>query len=155
MDKNKNGFNSPNTRRIEKILPISSEDCRNVACDRDKEIGEVQTNLKLKLIPKEFVIIKPLSRSKSRRVVRSSAEEAELERFASMVINDRIAFCKKYKTGEEEVGKCACESIRRYIRLSRESASRAISKDKIYAIKKMFEWMKREGKIKCPEYKLP
>lgn len=155
MEENKNGFNSPNARRIQEVLPISSEDCRDDMCDRDREIDDAQTNLELKLIPKEAVVFKqPSGRSKS-HIVRSTEEEAELRRFALMVINDRIAFCQKYKTEEEEIGKCACESIRRYIRLSRQSASRAISKEKLCAIKKMFEEMKKEGKIKCPEYKLP
>lgn len=153
MEEHKNGFNSPNARRIQEVLPISSKDCLDAMCDKDRETD--QTNLELKLIPKEAVVFKqPSGRSKS-HIARSPEEEAELRRFAQIVINDRIAFCQKYKTDEEEIGKCACESIRRYIRLSKESASRAISKEKLCAIKKMFEEMKKEGKIKCPEYKLP
>lgn len=155
MDKNKNGFNSPDVRRIEEVLPLSSKDCHSVMCDKDEEADNSHTDLELKLIPKEEVVIKQLSGKSKSHVARSPAEEAELRRFALMIINDRIAFCQKYKTGEEEIGKCACESIRRYIRLSKESASRAIPKDKLCAIKKMFEEMKKEGKIKCPEYKLP
>ena len=155
MEENKNGFNSPNVRRIQEVLPISSGDCRDVACDVDGKVDDAQTNLELKLIPKEEVVFKQFSGRSKSHVAKSPAEEEELRRFATMVINDRIAFCQKYKTDEEEIGKCACESIRRYIRLSKESASRAISKDKLCAIKKMFEEMKKDGKIKCPEYKLP
>jgi len=141
-----------NTRDVEKEIGDNCGSCGNC---KDRETDHVQTDLELKLIPKEEVIIKQLSGRSKSHAVRSPAEEAELRRFALMVINDRIAFCQKYKTGDEEIGKCACESIRRYIRLSKESASRAISKDKLCAIKKLFEEMKKEGKIKCPEYKLP
>ena len=52
---------------------------------------------------------------------------------------------------EEEIGRCVCESTRRFIRLSRGSVSRAISSKQIRAIKKLFEEMKKEGKIKCQE----
>ncbi len=104
----------------------------------------------LRALPKELVTTKKVSkRVRSYKSVSSEAEE--LKRFALMTINNRIEFCQKYKTGEEEIGKCVCESVRRYIRLSKESASRGISKKQLNAIKKMFEEMKKDGRIKCQE----
>lgn len=147
----RNSFNSPERRkRREEYLSIFSEDYRGFGYDESKEMDYDRIHLELKLIPKEDVIVGKQQGHPKLHIV-NSVEDAELKRFALMTINDRIAFCRKYKTGEEEVGKCACESIRRYIRLSKESASRAISKDKINAIKKMFEEMKKEGKIKCQD----
>ncbi len=106
--------------------------------------------LKLELIPKEKVVTKKFVQSRL-RTTDSSGMEEETKRFALLTINSRIEFCQKYKTGEEEIGKCVCESLRRYIRLSRESRSKSISKKQINAIKRMFEEMKNEGKIKCQE----
>ncbi len=101
------------------------------------------------LIPKEKVIV---GKGHTRRFVQSkldAADIAELERIALITINNRIEFCQKYKTSEEEIGKCVCESLRRFIRLSRESRSNTITKAQIIVIKKIFEKMKKSGKIKC------
>ncbi len=104
----------------------------------------------LRLIPSEQVITKKApTRPRQHKVPAADAEE--LRRFALVTINNRIEFCQKYKTDEEEIGKCVCESTRRFIRLSRESAQRTVSNKQIHAIKKMFEEMKKEGKIKCQE----
>ncbi len=105
---------------------------------------------KLELIPRERVVTKKLVQSRL-HTANSPGMEEDLKNFALLTINNRIEFCRKYKTGEEEIGKCVCESVRRYIRLSKESRSGSISKKQINAIKKMFEEMKKEGKIKCQE----
>ncbi len=127
------------------------EDVKDANIAVDVGIGNNDKKfLGLTLIPREKVIVtKKLPKQRSYKVI--SQEKEELERFALMAINNRIEFCKKYKTGEEEIGKCVCESVRRYLRLSRESASRAISKKQVNAIKKLFEEMRKEGKIKCQD----
>lgn len=104
----------------------------------------------LRLIPSEQVTIKKTP-TRPRLHKATVADTEELKRFALTTINNRIEFCRKYNTDEEKIGACVCESTRRYIRLSRGSASRAISNKQIHAIKKMFEEMKKEGKIKCQE----
>ena len=104
------------------------------------------------LIPKEKVMVGKGHIGK--RYVQSkldTVDRAELERIALTTINNRIEFCQKYKNTEEEIGKCVCESLRRYIRLSKESRTNKISKVQINIIKKMFEDMKKDGKIKCTE----
>lgn len=119
----------------------------------ENETGVCNDNVKpfeLRLIPSEQVITKKTpTRSRVHKITVADAEE--LKRFALATINNRIEFCQKYKTDEEEIGMCVCESTRRFIRLSRESPSRTISSRQIHAIKKMFEEMKKEGKIKCQE----
>jgi hypothetical protein len=111
-------------------------------------VDDVIKPFELRLIPSEQVK-KTSTRQRVHKVTLTDVEE--LKRFALATINNRIEFCRKYKTDEEEIGRCVCESTRRYIRLSRESAPRAISNKQIHAIKKMFEEMKKEGKIKCQE----
>jgi hypothetical protein len=107
-------------------------------------------SFELRLIPSEQVITKKTStRPRLRKATVADAEE--LKAFALTTINNRIEFCQKYNTDEEKIGACVCESTRRFIRLSRESPSRAITNKQIHAIKKMFEEMKKEGKIKCQE----
>lgn len=104
------------------------------------------------LIPKEKVIVGKSHTGK--RYVQSkldTVDRAELERIALTTINNRIEFCQKYKKTEEEIGKCVCESLRRYIRLSKESRTNKISKVQINIIKKIFEEMKKNGQIKCDE----
>lgn len=113
-------------------------------------VEDVVKPFELRLIPSEQVTTKKTpTRPRLHKVTATDAEE--LKRFALVTINNRIEFCQKYKTGEEEIGKCVFESVRRYIILSRKSASGAISKKQVSAIKKMFEEMKKEGKIKCQE----
>jgi hypothetical protein len=113
-------------------------------------IDDVTEPFMLTLIPSEQVTTKKTpTRPRSHKA--TAVDTEELKRFALDTINSRIEFCQKYKTGEEEIGKCVCESTRRYIRLSRQSTSRAISNKQIHAIKKMFEQMKKEGKIVCQE----
>ena len=121
------------------------------------EDDEKQTNVdkethvfELRLIPSEQVITKKTPiQPRLHKVAANDTEE--LKRFALTTINNRIEFCRKYNTDEEKIGACVCESTRRFIRLSRESPSRSISNKQIHAIKKMFEEMKKEGKIKCQE----
>ena len=113
-------------------------------------MDNVTEPFELRLIPSEQVITrKTQTRPRLHKVTLDDVEE--LKRFALATINNRIEFCQKYRTDEEEIGKCVCESTRRFIRLSRESAQRTISNKQIHAIKKMFEEMKKEGKIKCQE----
>lgn len=103
----------------------------------------------MNLIPKNDVITKkPV---KSKLVTRDHTADDELRRFALMTIENRIKFCQQYKTGEEEIGKCVCESVTRYIRLSKESPTKNVTKAQIRAIEKMLEKMKKEGKIKCQD----
>ena len=120
------------------------EDEKQTDVDKETHVFE------LRLIPSEQVITKKTPvRPRLHKVTSNDTEE--LKRFALTTINNRIEFCQKYKTEEEEIGRCVCESTRRFIRLSRGSASRAISSKQIHAIKKLFEEMKKEGKIKCQE----
>jgi hypothetical protein len=121
--------------------------------ENESETGVLNDSVRpfeLMLIPSEQVTIKKTTtRTRSHKVTEADAEE--LKRFALVTINNRIQFCQKYNTDEEKIGRCVCESTRRFIRLSRESPSRTISSKQIHAIKKMFEEMKKEGKIKCQE----
>lgn len=114
-------------------------------------MDNVTESFKLRLIPSEQVITRKTQVRPRLHKVTTQQDAEDLQRFALMTINNRIEFCKKYRTDEEEIGKCVCESTRRFIRLSRESASRSISTKQVHAIKKMFEEMKKEGKIKCQE----
>jgi hypothetical protein len=117
---------------------------------KQAQIDRINKSLGLMLIPSEQVTTrKTPNLPRSHKVTVTDVEE--LKRFALMTINSRIEFCQKYKTDEEDIGRCVCESTRRYIRLSRESAQRTITNKQIHAIKKMFEEMKKEGKIKCQE----
>jgi hypothetical protein len=114
------------------------------------QIDRITSSLGLRLIPSEQVISKKTTARPKMRIV-ASADSEELKRFAETTINNRIEFCQKYKTGEDEIGKCVYESVRRFIILSRKPALRSISKKQASAIKKTFEEMKKEGKIKCQE----
>lgn len=82
--------------------------------------------------------------------IRAKKVREDLRKFAETVINERIRICKENHK-DEPLDKCACEAIRRYINLYKKSPTRAMTKDKLSAIEKLFEEMKREGKIKCPE----
>lgn len=81
----------------------------------------------------------------------SDLDKEEIERFALDTINKRIDFCKKYKTNDDDIGKCVCESLRRYVRISEDVRTKKITKIHVGKIKKLFEDMKKEGKIKCNE----
>jgi tRNA nucleotidyltransferase (CCA-adding enzyme) len=118
--------------------------------EKQMQIDRITSSLGLRLIPSEQVISRKTTTKPRLRMVTLTDSE-ELKRFAETTINNRIEFCQKYKTGEEEIGKCVYESVRRFIILSRKPASRAISKKQASAIKKTFEEMKKEGKIKCQE----
>ncbi len=85
--------------------------------------------------------------------------EEELKRFALLTINERIKFCKekkekKEKLGEsEDIDKCACEAISRWIRLFKDNSmkgSKELGRLRVAAVERMFNEMKKEGKIKCP-----
>lgn len=84
--------------------------------------------------------------------------EEELKRFALLTISERIKFCnekkeKKEKLGEnEDIDKCVCEAVSRWIRLFKDNpmqGSKELGKLRIAAVEKMFEEMKKDGKIKC------
>lgn len=75
----------------------------------------------------------------------------ELRRFAQMVIDERIKFCECHKK-DEPLEKCVCDAVERYIRLFKESTikgDKRLRELRVEAIQKLFEEMKREGKIKC------
>ena len=77
----------------------------------------------------------------------------EIKRFAQMTIDERMKFCREYKK-DEPFDKCVCESIERYIRLFKDSPMKGdkhLTKLRLEAIQKLFDEMKKEGKIKCPE----
>lgn len=74
----------------------------------------------------------------------------DLRKFAENVINERIRSCKEYHKNEP-LDKCVCETIKRYINLYRKSPTRTMTSEKLNAIERLFEEMKREGKIKCSE----
>lgn len=77
----------------------------------------------------------------------------ELRRFAQMVIDDRMKFCRDYKKNEP-FDKCVCESVERYVRLFTDSpmkGNKHLTKLRLEAIRKLFDEMKRDGKIKCPD----
>lgn len=77
----------------------------------------------------------------------------ELRRYAKMAIDERIKFCREYKK-DEPLDKCVCESIQRWIRLLRNypmQGSRDLGNARVMAVEKLFEEMKKEGKIICPE----
>lgn len=77
--------------------------------------------------------------------------EEELRRYAGMIIEERIKFCRDVKK-VDNVDKCTCESIERWIRLFTNypiDGSVALGNLKVAMVKKVFEEMKMEGKIKC------
>ncbi len=124
--------------------------------DIKREDDTVDSSQFFEVIPKEKVIVGRGSAKKSGAVKHvqtklKSVDKAELDRIALMTINSRIEFCQKYKSQEEEIGKCVCESLRRYIRLSKDARTKAISRAQINAIKNMFEEMKKDGRIKTME----
>lgn len=75
----------------------------------------------------------------------------ELRKFAIDTINERIKFCRDVKK-EQNIDKCACEAITRWIKLFRGSSMEG-SKDlgglRVSMVEKVFGEMKKEGKIKC------
>ena len=84
--------------------------------------------------------------------IRPEYSMGELRRFAQMSIDERIKFCRDYKK-DEPFDKCVCESVERYIRLFKDSPIKGdihLTKLRLDAIRKLFEEMKRDGKIKCP-----
>lgn len=77
--------------------------------------------------------------------------EDELRRFAQMIIDERIRFCRDIKK-ESDIGKCVCDAIERWVRLFTEqpmAGPKDLGNLRIAMVKKVFEEMKREGKIKC------
>jgi hypothetical protein len=75
----------------------------------------------------------------------------ELRRYAQMTIEERIKFCREYKK-DEPFDKCVCESIERWIHLFQNhpmQGSKELGKARVSAVERMFEEMKKEGKIKC------
>jgi hypothetical protein len=84
--------------------------------------------------------------------IRPEYSIGELKRFAQMTIDERMKFCKGKKN--EPFDKCVCESIERYIRLFKDSPMKGdkhLTRLRLDAIRKLFDEMKREGKIKCPD----
>lgn len=85
--------------------------------------------------------------------IRPEYSIAELRRFAQTVIDDRMKFCRDYKK-DEPFDKCVCQAVERYIRLFEDSPMRGdkhLTKLRLETIRKLFDEMKRDGKIKCPE----
>ena len=85
--------------------------------------------------------------------IRPEYSIGELRRFAQMTIDDRMKFCREYKK-DEPFEKCMCESVERYIRLFKDSPMKGdkhLTKLRLETIQKLFDEMKREGKIKCPD----
>lgn len=77
--------------------------------------------------------------------------EEELRIYAVMVIEERIKFCRDIKK-VDNVDKCACEAIKRWINLFTNypiGGSVALGNLRVTMVKKVFEEMKKEGKIKC------
>lgn len=77
--------------------------------------------------------------------------EDELRRYAAMVIEERLKFCRDVKK-VENVDKCTCEAISRWIKLFTNypmEGSVALGNLRVAAVKELFEQMKKEGKIKC------
>jgi hypothetical protein len=84
--------------------------------------------------------------------IRQEYSIGELKRFAQMTIDERMEFCKNKKG--EPFGKCVCESVERYIRLFKDSPMKGdkhLTRLRLDAIRKLFDEMKIEGKIKCPD----
>lgn len=85
--------------------------------------------------------------------IRSEYSMGELRRFAQITIDERMKFCKDYKK-DEPFDKCVCESVERYIRLFKDSPMKGdkhLTKLRLEAIRKLFDEMKIEGKIKCSD----
>lgn len=83
--------------------------------------------------------------------IRPECSINELKRFAQMTIDDRMKFCRDYKK-DEPFDKCVCQAIERYIRLFKDSPMKGdkhLTKLRLEAIWKLFDEMKKEGKIKC------
>ena len=75
--------------------------------------------------------------------------EEELRKYAQGVIDERIRFCRDVKKAEN-VNKCACEAIGRWIRLFTNyqmEGSVALGNLRVAAVKELFEEMKKEGKF--------
>ena len=155
MNKKENNFDSPEKRKEKEDW----SDFANSYLDGDNNVnldnnghGEMDDKSKdvvLKIIPKEDVIVG--KHSVQIKLPVDPAVKAELDRFALMTINNRIEFCQKYKTGDVAIGDCVCESVRRFVRLSKESRMKNVTKAQIRAVEKMIEKMKKEGTIKCSE----
>lgn len=93
------------------------------------------------------------SRKTKQEEIRPEYSMGELKRFAQMTIDERMKFCRDYKK-DEPFDKCVCESIDRYIRLFKDSPMKGdkhLTKLRLEAIRKLFDEMKKEGKIKCPD----
>lgn len=92
-------------------------------------------------------------RKTKQREIPTEYSMEELKRFAQMVIDERMKFCRDYKK-DEPFDECVCQSIERYIRLFKDSPMRGnkhLTKLRLEAIQKLFNNMIREGKIKCSD----
>lgn len=79
--------------------------------------------------------------------------EEDLRKYANSVIEERIKFCRDIKK-EQNVDKCVCEAINRWIKLFRDypmEGSKELGNLRVAMVEKVFEEMKKEGKIKCSE----
>lgn len=93
------------------------------------------------------------NRKTKQEEIRPEYSMGELKRFAQMTIDERMKFCRDYKK-DEPFDKCVCQAIERYIRLFKDSPMKGdkhLTKLRLEAIQKLFDEMKKEGKIKCPE----
>ena len=159
MDKKENNFNSPEKGKEKEDWSnfaksyLDGDGSTNLGDGFHKEIDnkgdDERKSVVLKIIPKEDVIVG--KHPVQAKLPVDPAVKAELERFALMTINNRIEFCQKYKTGDIAIGDCVCESVRRFVRLSKESRMKNVTKAQIRAVEKMIEKMRKEGTIKCSE----
>lgn len=77
-------------------------------------------------------------------------KDRELRRFAEIVINERIKFCREYKK-DENLEKCVCDAITRWVRLFKDrpmEGSRELGRLRVIMVEKVFEEMRTNGKIK-------
>lgn len=77
--------------------------------------------------------------------------EDELRKFAVNVIEERTKFCRDIKK-VENVDKCVCEAIKRWIKLFKGypmEGSKDLGNLRVLMVERVFEEMKKEGKIKC------
>lgn len=77
--------------------------------------------------------------------------EDELRKFAVAVIDERTKFCRDVKK-VENVDKCVCEAIKRWIKLFKDSpmdGSKDLGNLRVSMVNSVFEEMKKKGKIKC------
>lgn len=82
--------------------------------------------------------------------IREHTEE-ELRRFAQIIIDERMKFCREYKE-DQPFDQCVCKAINRWIRLFKDrpmNGSIALGNLRVASVEKLFEEMKKYRKIRC------